>query len=252
MTDEEGHVSAWLCNKHYAQGDDCCPVCLIEKMTRDINAEVITARVEALERSLEMSWKRLSLLDQRTSQDGERGDLLQVRIKMLESISSSQQQRIVALEARVAVAEKRLTALEIEPSDPDEAMPSGCFDCDSTTCRCADPEPVPQWRVSVDSWAESGVMGEAEDPLAAVLWLLHRVSLLQGVDHSEVADALARIVAVAEGQVGDGWKADPGRVPHGHWGIAWLLAPLSHEPPDWVVVADRAAAWLRSLLDSAS
>jgi hypothetical protein len=92
-------------------------------------------------------------------------------------------------------------------------------------------------------------MGEAEDPLAAVLWLLHRVSLLQGVDHSEVADALARIVAVCEGQVGDGWKADPDGIVLERV-VQWLLDPLSRN--DWKCVADRAAAWLRSLTDGAS
>ena len=155
----------------------------------------------------------------------------------------SKRERIEALEARVAVAEKRLTALEIEPSDPDEAMPSGCFDCDSTTCRCADPEPVPQWRAVVDA-ARHFLTGE--EPLVTVLRSLACVA-----DDSKVTDALARIVAVCEGQVGDGWKAYPGRVPHGHWGIAWLLTPLSHEPPNWPVVADRSAAWLRSLTDGA-
>ena len=34
----------------------------------------------------------------------------------------SKRERIEALEARVAVAEKRLTALEIEPSDPGDAL----------------------------------------------------------------------------------------------------------------------------------
>lgn len=111
----------------------------------------------------------------------------------------------------------------------------------------ADPAPVPQWRALVDA-ARHFLTGE--EPLVAVL----RSLACCVADDSKVTDAnLASIlVAVCEGQVGDGWKADPGRVPHGHWGIAWLLAPLSHEPPDWVVVADRAAAWLRDLTDGAS
>ena len=172
----------------------------------------------------------------------------------------SKRERIEALEARVAVAEKRLTALEIEPSDPDEAMPSGCFDCDSTTCRCADPEPVPQWRVLVDEHDGTDCTYCTFGPLAEVLGCLHSLAASDHVGdtlHRGIGWNLARIVAVAEGQVGDGWKADPDAVlGHGNAGshmcdIDCLIAALSAFDR-WRVLGHRAARILRSLLDGAS
>ena len=155
----------------------------------------------------------------------------------------SKRERIEALESRVAALEASNSPGGLGDA-PDNTPGGECWSCDATTCPCADPEPVPQWRALVD---EVG-LGTYVYPLAAVL---RDVAYLAGGGLYE-RNVLAHTVAVAEGQVGDGWKADPGRVPHGHWGIAWLLAPLSHEPPNWPVVADRSAAWLRSLTDGAS
>ena len=103
--------------------------------------------------------------------------------------------------------------------------------------------PKPKWRQMVNEEAEKSLIGT---PIGAVLYHLSHVA-----NPSEYGAAfeLANIVAVCEAQVGNGWQADPERVHPGFWGVAWLLVPLSHEPPDWAVVGDRAAAWLRSLTD---
>ena len=103
--------------------------------------------------------------------------------------------------------------------------------------------PKPKWRELVDD-ARSALLDEfKQPPLPTVLSDLAEIA----DDENDPRDCLARIVAVAEAQVGDGWQADPERVHPGFWGVAWLLVPLSHEPPDWAVVSDRAAAWLRGL-----
>ena len=104
--------------------------------------------------------------------------------------------------------------------------------------------PKPQWRESVDRC----VKAFPSDPLGDVLMHLSALSVPKADDATR-AWHLANIVAVCEDQVGDGWQADPERVHSGFWGIAWLLVPLSHEPPDWTVVGHRSAAWLRSLTD---
>ena len=103
--------------------------------------------------------------------------------------------------------------------------------------------PKPKWREMVDG--ASRVV--ADNPLEHVLM---RLSVIASDPSAEGLEwNLARIVALCEAQVGDGWKADPDRVPVGHWGISWLLVTLSKEPPAWHVLGDRAAAWLRSLTD---
>ena len=107
--------------------------------------------------------------------------------------------------------------------------------------------PKPKWREMVDLAARSVTARDIftdVDPLADVLSAL---SVLAAGD--DVAVSLAHVVAICEKRADDGWQADPERVPPGFWGVAWLLVPLSHEPPDWAVVGDRAAAWLRSLTD---
>lgn len=109
--------------------------------------------------------------------------------------------------------------------------------------RFIDP-PKPKWRQMVDLTARS--IFTDVDPLADVLSAL---SVLAAGDADAVAVSLAHVVAMCEAQVGDGWQADPERVHPGFWGVAWLLVPLSHEPPDWAVVGHRSAAWLRSLTD---
>jgi hypothetical protein len=108
--------------------------------------------------------------------------------------------------------------------------------------RFIDP-PKPKWRQMVNEEAEKSLIGT---PIGAVLYHLSHVA---NPSEYDAAFELANIVAVCEKRVDDGWQADPDRVPVGHWGISWLLVTLSHEPPAWRVLGDRAAAWLRSLTD---
>ena len=106
--------------------------------------------------------------------------------------------------------------------------------------------PKPKWRELVDETAAAEKRHWLQEPLASALYHLH---LVAAYERAEPREHLANIVAVCEDKVGDGWQADPDRVPVGHWGIPWLLVPLSHEPPDWKIVGHRSAAWLRSLTD---
>jgi len=119
----------------------------------------------------------------------------------------------------------------------------GYFVAIDRVLRIIDP-PKPKWRESVDRC----VKAFPSDPLGDVLMHLSALSAPKADDATREWH-LAHIVAVCETQVGSGWQADPDRVPVGHWGIPWLLVPLSHEPPDWTVVGHRSAAWLRSLTD---
>ena len=104
--------------------------------------------------------------------------------------------------------------------------------------------PKPKWREMVNEEAEKSLIGT---PIGAVLYHLSHVA---NPSEYDAAFELANIIAVCEKRwVDDGWQADPDRVPVGHWGISWLLVPLSQETPAWHVLGDRAAAWLRSLTD---
>ena len=108
--------------------------------------------------------------------------------------------------------------------------------------------PNPKWRQMVDE--RLGWAAELPSPLGSTLRELADLEYGKVDSYADPTTVcLARIIAICEQEVGDGWQADPERVHPGFWGVAWLLVPLSHEPPDWAVVGDRAAAWLRSLTD---
>ena len=106
--------------------------------------------------------------------------------------------------------------------------------------------PKPKWRQMVTEEYDA-LLDEFKQP--SLPTVLAAITSISWDEDEGPQDGLARIVAVCEREVGDGWQADPERVHSGFWGVAWLLVPLSHEPPDWAVVGDRAAAWLRSLTD---
>ena len=106
--------------------------------------------------------------------------------------------------------------------------------------------PKPKWREMVDDYAP--LYGHSYHAMSNVLKSLSFIADPL-CSEEDVAHNLARTVALCEAQVGDGWRADPERVHPGFWGVAWLLVPLFHEPPDWAVVGHRSAAWLRSLTD---
>lgn len=106
--------------------------------------------------------------------------------------------------------------------------------------------PNPKWRQMVTEEYDA-LLDEFKQP--SLPTVLAAITSISWDEDEGPQDGLARIVAVCEREVGDGWQADPERVHPGFWGVAWLLVPLSHEPPDWAVVGDRSAAWLRSLKD---
>ena len=108
--------------------------------------------------------------------------------------------------------------------------------------------PRAKWREDVDE--RLGWAAELPSPLGSTLRELADLEYGKVDSYADPTTVcLARIIAICEQEVGDGWQADPERVHPGFWGVAWLLVPLSHEPPDWAVVGHRSAAWLRSLTD---
>lgn len=116
---------------------------------------------------------------------------------------------------------------------------------------------VREWRRLVVEVAMADKTGTwpFEAPLACVLD--HLTSLALPVDRLGQLDHLARIVAVCEVQVGDGWQADPSRGDlrafNAEFSVLYLLSGLTkslpHPPDRWRVVGDRAAAWLRDLTE---
>ena len=115
--------------------------------------------------------------------------------------------------------------------------------------------PVPQWRALVTlASADTTGTWPYESALADILDHLVTVTNSGGSGEG-CTDALARIVAVAEREVGDGWKADPD-----NWDRDWddhvdiwiMLDALGVTEQRWMAVGDRAAAWLRDLMDGAS
>lgn len=118
-----------------------------------------------------------------------------------------------------------------------------------------DPDPVPRWRQMVDGWnAQYAATGRPGGPLAAVLQLLSEAAVCDGSDVSDVAaHLLARIVAVAEREVGDGWQAEPVRgwtTQDSALGLAQSLISGSGGSlvaEDWRQLGCQAAAWLRDL-----
>lgn len=141
---------------------------------------------------------------------------------------------IKALADRLAKIEERLYALE-----------RGWV----TAPTLANPEPMPEWRalVGLELAYECEVARSAEQALARVLWLL--TQLVEGDDTSQQL-ALARIVAVCEAQVGDGWQADPSDwrrgAAHGLRGLIYALGFNEY----WKPLGNRAAAWLRDLTEA--
>jgi len=118
--------------------------------------------------------------------------------------------------------------------------------------------PKPKWRELVDD-ARSALLDEfKQPPLPTVLSDLAEIA----DDENDPRDCLARIVAVAEAQVGDGWQATadpPGSMqtssgkPHDTW-LGTLLFCLadSEGDPMWNYLANAAAAWLRDLCNADS
>ena len=119
------------------------------------------------------------------------------------------------------------------------------------------PAPVPEWRRLVN--IERDNIGESDaGALSDVLRYLGDLSSKTLDEHPcyEPSATLARIIAVAEGQVGDGWQADPDRA-RLHAGVDVVTSLLNRitkwpigSPPiiDWEDLGHGAAEWLRDLI----
>ena len=108
--------------------------------------------------------------------------------------------------------------------------------------------PNPKWRQMVNE-ARAALLDEfKQPPLPTVLSDLADIA----DNENDPRDSLARIIAVCEAQVGDGWQADPD-----DWPDSWddpvdvwsLLDALCDTEDKWQSIGDRAATWLRSLTD---
>ena len=111
--------------------------------------------------------------------------------------------------------------------------------------------PNPKWRQMVDE--RLGWAAELPSPLGSTLRELADLEYGKVDSYADPTTlCLARIVAVAEAQVGDGWQADPD-----DWPDSWddpvdvwsLLDALCDTEDKWQSIGDRAATWLRSLTD---
>lgn len=117
---------------------------------------------------------------------------------------------------------------------------------------------VPRWRRLVD---EQDLY--PEPPLPAVLYDLSWLAGATDTESGKVRDreSLARIIAVCEREVGDGWQADPDfprvRCSRNDGGpcsdVQCLIDALAKEEQSrWMVLAGRAAAWLAKLTGEAA
>ena len=115
--------------------------------------------------------------------------------------------------------------------------------------------PKPRWREAVDE--RFGWAAGTPSPLGSMLRELADLEYGKVDSYADPTTVcLARIVAIAEAQVGDGWEADPDSTAYGCaeqdvYDAFILLDPLANLTGSlcWKRVGDRAAAWLRSLTD---
>lgn len=110
--------------------------------------------------------------------------------------------------------------------------------------------PKPRWRELVGQAAKV----VTDNPLEGVLKNLSVIAYNPSPEGLEWN--LARIVAICEKEVGDGWQADPDSTAYGgaeqdEYDVFLLLYPLANLTGSfcWERVGDRSAAWLRSLTD---
>ena len=112
--------------------------------------------------------------------------------------------------------------------------------------------PKPKWREIADRWSWTALhIPTEQDALASVLYSLG------GICAGKIdADWLGKIIAICEAQVGDGWQADPDDLRRQFessetTGVLFIAEALTnfYEPSNWKVAGNRAAAWLRHILD---
>ena len=128
------------------------------------------------------------------------------------------------------------------------AKPQGLLDTRMEEIRAILDPPVPQWRKRVDALHPKGVSGSN---LGAALYHLSHVA---NPSHYDVAEELANVVVVAEVAAGDGWRADPDYLrgyDTGEFDVMFVVESLVnfYSPAGWKVAGNRAAAWLRHILD---
>ena len=119
------------------------------------------------------------------------------------------------------------------------------------------PDPVPEWRQFVDASPAWIKQAHRDDP-RALAWTLE--NLAQVALEEEVPRTLARIVAICEAKVGDGWHAEPHRydeaTPLSAWGLLFAFRSGGGEKrptrSDWEALAEHAAAWLRDITEATS
>ena len=140
-----------------------------------------------------------------------------------------------------AICEARYSVPEPAPVPDDESPDGGFLTCEIAAKRWRDawretldadpePEPVPEWRRMVDAQArlhqgESNPLGRART-------------------------CLARIVAVCEAQVGDGWQAEP--TPPCELGDLLFVLADADGNVMWRQIGEAAAAWLRDITEATS
>lgn len=131
---------------------------------------------------------------------------------------------------------------------------------DGKGCEQCYPKPVPEWRRLVSD--QQFRIPPDHPPLATVLHCLARIERgVAGDTHVlDSRDYLARIVAVCEAQVGDGWQADPDSA-RLHAGVDVVTSLLNRitmwpigSPPiiDWEDLGHGAAERLRDLTEEQS
>lgn len=107
--------------------------------------------------------------------------------------------------------------------------------------------PKPKWREAVDE--RLGWAAELPSPLGSTLRELADLEYGKVDSYADPTTVcLARIVAVCEAQVGDGWQADPARVGPFECGTDDLLDALL-SPVSWTTLGCRAAEWLVRLTE---
>ena len=114
--------------------------------------------------------------------------------------------------------------------------------------------PVPQWRALVAEQYKH--VRDASNPLGEVL--LRLSDLTTTSNDARGLDDLARIVAICEAQVGDGWQANPDRYMADRHSVELLAFSLAewHSGQglyvNWKLLGGRASSWLKSLTEDAS
>jgi len=140
--------------------------------------------------------------------------------------------------------EEKIEALRKWAKPADDYRLDGYYQAQCQVRDIIDP-PAPQWR----QW----VMDQANEITGARATALEDILVCLAEIGYSAKGPLARIIAVCERQVGDGWRADPDLADFGNdqKTVMWLLESLVRyfEPVNYRRTGNRAAYWLRDLCD---